>query len=145
MEIAAGLFALGGVALTALLGELRGWRENRIRHTTELATLRRETYIRALHDVEAVASTIGVWSGTMPGSEEAETVSSAPFWAALTTAYKSLNEVRLLGGDQAPALAMMDVLRIYRYQVESGVREVPSAGAQRDALLQAFRRDLALQ
>ena len=53
--ITAGLFALGGVALTALLGELRAWRESRIKQTAELKTLRRETFTRALHDVEAVA------------------------------------------------------------------------------------------
>jgi hypothetical protein len=43
MEITAGLFALGGVALTALLGELRAWREGGIKQTAELKTLRRET------------------------------------------------------------------------------------------------------
>ncbi len=77
---------------------------------------------------------VGIWSSAMPESEETEAASSAPFWAALTTAYKSLNEVRLLGGDQRPALAMMDVLRIYRNQVESGVRELPSAGEARGKL-----------
>jgi hypothetical protein len=145
MEITAGLFALGGVALTALLTELRGWREARVRQTTELASLRRELYIRALHDVEAVASVVGTWSSTMPGSEETEAVSSASFWAALTTAYKSLQEVRLLGCDQAPALAMKDALLIYRNQVESGVRELPKARPQLDAMLAAFRRDLGLE
>jgi hypothetical protein len=144
MEITAGLFALGGVALTALLTELRGWREARIKQTTELASLRRELYIRALHDVEAVASVVGTWSGTQAGSEEIEAASSAPFWAAMTTAYKSLNEVRLLGGDQRPALALMDVLRIYRNQVESGIRELPSAGDARNKLLVALRTDLGL-
>lgn len=144
MEITAGFFALGGVALTALLGELRGWRETRVKQTTELTTLRRETYIRALHDVEAVSASIGLWSGTVPGPEEVETVSAAPFFAALTKAYESLNEVRLLGGDQRPALAMMDVLRTFRNQVESGKREVPSAGVQRNAMLVAFRNDLGL-
>jgi len=145
MEITAGLFALGGVALTALLTELRGWREARVKKTTELSSLRRELYIRALHDVEALASVVGTWSGTHPSSEETEATSSAAFWAALTTAYKSLNEVRLLGGDQRPALAMMDVLRIYRNQVESGVRELPSAGEARGKLLTALRTDLGLQ
>jgi len=145
MEITAGLFALGGVALAALLGELRGWRENRVRQSTELTTLRRETYIRALHDVEAVSATIGRWSGSMPGPDEAEVISAAPFYTALSKAYESLNEVRLLGGDQRPALAMMDVLRTFREQVESGEREVPNAGAQRNAMLVAFRNDLGLQ
>lgn len=145
MEITAGLFALGGVALTALLTELRGWREHRVKQTTELTTLRRETYIRALHSVEAVSATIGLWSGTMPGPEDVETVSAAPFYSALSRAYESLNEVRLLGGDQRPALAMMDVLRIFRNQIESGQREVPSAGAQRNAMLVAFRKDLGLE
>ncbi|MFI5708558.1 hypothetical protein [Kribbella sp. NPDC051620] len=82
--------------------------------------------------------------GDCAGPEEVETVSAAPFFAALTKAYESLNEVRLLGGDQRPALAMMDVLRTFRNQVESGKREVPSAGAQRNAMLVAFRNDLGL-
>jgi hypothetical protein len=139
MEITAGLFALGGVALTALLGELRAWRESRIKQTAELKTLRRETFTRALHDVEAVASAVALWAGTVPGPEESE----AKFWAALSTAYQSLNEVRLIGVDQRPAEAMMDVLRIYRQQVDSGERLLPSAGGDRNAMLAAFRRDLA--
>lgn len=138
MEITAGLFALGGVALTALLGEVRGWREGRIKQTAELKTLRRETFTRALHDVEAVASTVAIWAGTVPGTQETE----AKFWAALSTAYESLNEVRLIGVDQRSAEAMMDVLRIYRTQVESGERLLPSAGGDRNAMLAAFRRDL---
>ncbi|MDX6293355.1 MAG: hypothetical protein QOH50_2430 [Kribbellaceae bacterium] len=138
MEITAGLFALGGVAMTALLGELRAWRESRIKQTAELNTLRRETFTRALHDVEAVASTVALWAGTVPSPQESE----AKFWAALSTAYRSLNEVRLLGVDQRPADAMTDVLRIYREQVESGERMLPVAGGDRTAMLVAFRRDI---
>jgi hypothetical protein len=138
MEITAGLFALGGVAMTALLGELRAWRESRIKRTAELNTLRRETFTRALHDVEAVASSVALWAGTVPDAQESE----AKFWAALSTAYRSLNEVRLLGVDQRSAEEMTAVLRIYREQVESGERILPVAGGDRNAMLVAFRRDL---
>lgn len=124
--------------MTALLGELRAWRESRIKQTAELNTLRRETFTRALHDVEAVASTVALWAGTVPSPQESE----AKFWAALSTAYRSLNEVRLLGVDQRPADAMTDVLRIYREQVESGERMLPVAGGDRTAMLVAFRRDI---
>ena len=79
MELTAGLFALGRVAMTALLGELRAWRESGIKQTAELNTLRRETFTRALHDVEAVASSVALWAGTMPDQQESE----AKFWAAL--------------------------------------------------------------
>jgi hypothetical protein len=44
MEITAGLFALGGVAMTALLGD--AWRESRNKQTAELKTLRREMFNR---------------------------------------------------------------------------------------------------
>jgi len=124
--------------MTALLGELRAWRESRIKQTAELNTLRRETFTRALHDVEAVASTVALWAGTVPSPQESE----AKFWAALSTAYRSLNEVRLLGVDQRPADAMTDVLRIYREQVESGEQVLPVAGGDRNAMLVAFRRDI---
>ena len=40
---------------------------------------------------------------------------------------------------------MMDVLRIYRNQVESGIRELPSSGEARNKLLVALRTDLGLQ
>jgi hypothetical protein len=129
MEITAGLFALGGVAMTALLGELRAWRESRIKQTAELKTLRREIFTRALHDVEAVASTVALWAGTVPGTQESE----AKFWAALSTAYESLNEVRLLGVDQRPAEAMMDVLRTIasRSRAASDCCPAPAAIATR--------------
>lgn len=141
MDIAAGLFALGGVALAGLLTEVRAWRERRTKHDADLHLIRRETYSKALHDVEQVASKISRWAEASP---EAVPDLRLQFWDAMTVAYDSLNKVRLLGTDDRPAEAMSVMLQIYRRQVESGERTVPSAGKARDTMLAAFRRDLGL-
>jgi hypothetical protein len=141
MDITAGLFALGGVALTGLLSEMRAWRERRTKRDTDLHLIRRETYSKALHDVEQVASKVSRWAEAPP---EAVPDLTVQFWDTMTVAYDSLNKVRLLGTDGRPAEAMAAMLQIYRHQVTSGERAVPSQGNLRHTMLAAFRRDLGL-
>jgi hypothetical protein len=141
MDITTGLFALGGVALTGLLTEVRAWRERRVQRDADLHLIRRETYSKALHDVEQVGSTVARWAEAPPDAVPGLT---AQFWEVMSAAYDSLNKVRLLGTDHRPAEAMAAMLQIYRRQVTSGERETPTAGEARHTMVAAFRRDLGL-
>lgn len=136
MDVASGLFALAGVALAAAFGEVRAWREGRTQRSQDLYQLRRETYARALSEIEVVASATARWA------REGEESSGA--WKALTTAYGTMNEVALIAVGKATVEKMAAVLRVYRTTLESGERNLPKPRDERRELVLAFRRDLGL-
>jgi len=136
MDVASGLFALGGVGLAAVFGELRAWREFRTSRSSEIERLRRTTYAAALRQVETLASETAKWA--------VEGGPSAQAWDGLTAAYGILSEVALIAVDQRTPEAMVVVLRAYRDVLQSEERLLPDPGTERQALVDAFRRELGL-
>src|SRR4051794_8716226 len=96
MDVSSGIFALAGVALTAAATELRNWRESRSRRISDLFELRRETYLKGIRQIETVASQVAQWV-----SGETDNLRGA--WDALTAAYETLNEIRLIVKDPETA------------------------------------------
>lgn len=137
-----GLFALGGVALTALLAEIRAIREGRARENSDLASLKRQTYSKAIHQVELVASKAARWAGADDDTELSER--SHAFWDELTLAYQITNEIRIIARTQEPADKMKRVLSIYRAAVEKDERKLPKPREQVQDMIISFRTDLGL-
>src|SRR5437660_10684184 len=92
--LVSGLFALGGVALTAIFSEIRSSREGRARENSDLASLKRQTYSKAIYQVELVASKVARWAAAGDDDERAER--SHAFWDELTVAYQITNEIRIM-------------------------------------------------
>ena len=138
MDLASGLFALAGVALAGGLAEFRSWREANKRSNDEFALLKRETYAKALRLTESVASRAARWLES-PGPE-----AHAGFWEAITEAYQTLGEIRLITGEPRAAEKMNQTLRQYRDMVETGSTTFPKTTAEREALVRLFREDLGL-
>jgi hypothetical protein len=136
-----GLFALGGVALTGLLGEFHAIREARSRENSDLASLKRETYSKAIDQVELVASKVARWAGA---NDEERTERSHAFWDELVLAYQIQNQIKLTARTQEPAEAMHDVLSIYRAAVENDVRKLPKPREELREMVRSFRTDLGL-
>jgi hypothetical protein len=136
-----GLFALSGVVLGGIFAEIRASRESRARESSELTSLKRETYSRAIHQVELVASRVARWAGT---SDEKRPERSHAFWDELTLAYQITNEIRLIARTQEPADAMKRVLSIYRTAVENDNRKLPKPRDQVNEMINSFRKDLDL-
>jgi hypothetical protein len=136
-----GAFALGGVALAGLFAELRSARENRARASLELTSLKRETYSKAIHQVELVASRVARWAGA---NDEDRAERSHAFWDELTIAYQIKNEIRIMARTQEPADAMTRVLTIYRAAVEKDERKLPKPRDQVRDMVSEFRKDLGL-
>jgi hypothetical protein len=139
--LVSGLFALGGVALAGIFAEIRATRDSRGRETSELTSLKRETYSRAIHQVELVASKVARWTGA---TDEERSERSHAFWDELVLAYQVTNEIRIIARTQEPAEAMRRVLTIYRAAVESDERKLPKPGEQVDDMIRSFRVDLGL-
>lgn len=99
--LVSGLFALGGVALAGLFAEIRAARESRARENSELTSLKRETYSKAIHQVELVASRVARWAGA---NDEERAERSHAFWDELTLAYQITDEVRIIARTQEPRL-----------------------------------------
>jgi hypothetical protein len=139
--LVSGLFALGGVALAALFAEIRAARESRARENSELTSLKRQTYSKALYQVELIASKVAQWAGA---NDEERAERSQAFWDELTVAYQITNEIRIMARTQEPADAMKRVLTIYRAAVENDERKVPKPRDQRSEMVSSFRMDLGL-
>jgi hypothetical protein len=139
--LVSGLFALGGVILGGIFAEIRAARESRARENSEVASLKRQTYSRAIHQVELVASKVARWVGT---SDEKRSERSHDFWDELTLAYQITNEIRLIARTQEPADAMKRVLTIYRTAVENDHRKLPKPRDQVNEMINSFRADLDL-
>ena len=141
VELASGLFALAGVALTVSLTEMRARREVRAKDSSELTALKRKAYAGALQQVELVAARFAQWTKTESGDhQEAARV----FWDALTIAYQIENEIRILARTQEPADAMHRILAVYRAALEGNDRKLPKPREARAGMIQAFRVDLGL-
>jgi hypothetical protein len=136
-----GLFALGGVALAGLFAEIRAIRDSRDRENSELVSLKRETYSKAIHQVELVASKVARWTGA---NDEERSERSHAFWDELVLAYQITNEIRIMARTQEPADAMKRVLTIYRAAVENNERELPKPREQVNDMVSSFRMDLGL-
>jgi hypothetical protein len=136
-----GLFALGGVALTALFSEMRAFREGRARENADLASLKRQTYSKAIYQVELVASKVARWAGA---DDDQRSERSHAFWDELTVAYQITNEIRIMARTQEPADAMKRVLSIYRAAVENDTRKLPKPREQSEDMVSSFRTDLGL-
>jgi hypothetical protein len=61
MDVSSGVFALGGVALGGVLAEFRAWKDATDKRAQDLLLVRRETYARALRQIETLASTFTQW------------------------------------------------------------------------------------
>lgn len=136
-----GLFALGGVALTGLFAEIRAARESSARESSELTSLKRETYAKAIYQVELVASKVARWAGA---NDEERAERSHAFWDELTLAYQITNEIRIMARTQEPADAIKRVLAIYRAAVENDERKLPKPREQVHDMVSWFRKDLGL-
>jgi hypothetical protein len=136
-----GLFALGGVALTGLLSEIRAVRDSRTRESADLASLKRQTYSKALNQVELVASKVARWA---EATDEERAERTRAFWDDLVAAYQIKNEIRLMGRTQEPADAMNYVLSIYRAAVENDIRKLPKPREEVADMVSSFRTDLGL-
>lgn len=139
--LVSGLFALGGVALAGLFAEIRAARDSHARENSELVSLKRETYSKAIHQVELVASKIARWAGA---NDEERAERSHAFWDELTLAYQITNEIRIIARTQEPADAMKRVLTIYRAAVENDERKLPKPREQVGDMVSWFRKDLGL-
>ena len=139
--LASGLFALGGVVLGGIFAEIRASRESRAREDSELSSLKRQTYSKAIHQVELVASKVARWAGA---DDEKRPERSHAFWDELTLAYQITNEIRLIAQTQEPADAMKRVLTIYRAAVENDNRKLPRPRDQVNEMINSFRMDLGL-
>ncbi|MEV6848315.1 hypothetical protein [Actinoplanes sp. NPDC051411] len=140
-ELATGFFALGGVALTALLAEIRARRETRVKEHIELTALKRKTYSTAIQQVEIVASKFAQWIDCIP---EEDATAERAFWDALTIAYQLSNEIRILGATQEPADAMKRMLTVYRKAMAGEIKVLPKPKELRAAMVDEFRNDLGL-
>lgn len=139
--LVSGLFALGGVALAGLFAEIRASRDSRNRENSELVSLKRETYSKAIHQVELVASKVARWAGA---NDEERSERSHAFWDELVLAYQITNEIRIMGRTQEPADAMKRVLTIYRAAVENDERKLPKPRKHVNDMVSSFRLDLGL-
>src|SRR5262245_18493804 len=95
IDVASGLFALGGVALAGAWAEIRAGREARARQSSELFSLKRELYTEATLRVEAVASSVAQWA-----SAAEDDVSRQAVWASLTSAYETSAKIRIVADTQ---------------------------------------------
>jgi hypothetical protein len=136
-----GLFALGGVALTGLIAELRAIREARYRENSDLVSLKRETYSKAINQVELVASKVARWVGA---NDEERTERSHAFWDELVLAYQIQNQIKIIARTQEPAEAMNHVLSMYRAAVENDERKLPKPREELRDMVSSFRADLGL-
>jgi hypothetical protein len=136
MDVWSGLFALGGVILGALFTEMHTRREAKIRHAADLQTVRRQTYSTALRHIETLSSATARWAAGRTDEE--------PVWDALSVAYATENEVRLVASVGGSADAMHRVIRIYRDALETDNRTLPVPREAKQELLTAFRRDLGI-
>jgi hypothetical protein len=136
-----GLFALGGVALTGLIAELRAIREARYRENSDFVSLKRETYSKAINQVELVASKVARW---VEANDEERAERSHAFWDELVLAYQIENQIKIVAGTQEPAEAMHQVLSIYRAVVENGERKLPKPREGLRDMVSSFRADLGL-
>ena len=136
-----GLFALGGVALTGLLGEFRAIREARARENSDLTSLKRETYSKAINQVELIASKVAQW---VEASDEERAERSHSFWDELVLAYQIENQIKITARTQEPAESMHHVLSIYRAAVENDERKLPKPREEKKDMVSSFRTDLGL-
>src|SRR5205814_9989226 len=111
-----GVFALGGVALGAVLAEVRAWRESRMRKTHDLLASRREVYAAALRKIEVVASRL---ARSIEAAQNERDNARREVWDALVAAYETQNEVRLIARRESTAEKMNTVLRTYRDVLEA--------------------------
>ena len=145
MDIASGLFALAGVALAAGFNELRAWRESRAARESAIFELRRETYARALRQIETIASRFAQWAEEPPTLADEYSTKKRAVWDAMTAAYETLNEVRLIAGDLGQTEdAMNGILRDYRDKLEADEQVVFKSREERALLVDLFRKDLAI-
>jgi hypothetical protein len=140
VDVASGLFALGGVALAGAWAEIRAGREARVRQSSELVSLKRELYTEAIVRIEAVASGVAQWA-----SATEDEVPRQAVWVALTSAYETSAKIRIVADTQVPADAMQRVLTAYRTPLESNDRRLPKPRDLRDAMIREFRKDLGRQ
>jgi hypothetical protein len=103
--------------------------------------LKRETYSKAIDQVELVASKVARWAGA---NDEERTERSHAFWDELVLAYQIQNQIKLTARTQEPAEAMHDVLSIYRAAVENDVRKLPKPREELREMVRSFRTDLGL-
>jgi hypothetical protein len=136
VDLAAGFFALAGVALGGVINEFRAWRDRRVRAEANLYDIRRELYAKALRQLEGVASQVAQWVTAADGAD------TRPFWNAMTAAYETLNEIRLVARDPGLGDQLHDVLHEYRVVVERNERVLPNPRDKRRAMVEAFRKDL---
>jgi hypothetical protein len=139
--LVSGLFALGGVALTGLLTELHAIRETRYRENSDLISLKREAYSKAINQVELVASAVARWAGA---DDEERAERSHAFWDELVLAYQMQNQIKIIARTQEPAEAMNHVLSIYRAAVENDERKLPKPRGELRDMVSSFRKDLGL-
>jgi hypothetical protein len=144
MDIASGLFALGGVSVAAAFTELRAWREMRTARVEALLQLRRETYVQALRQFETLAGKYARWVESTPAVHQDPTVKRA-VWDEMTAAYETMNEVRLIAGNLGETEAAMNkIVRAFRDRLESDEQILPIIREERTELVQLFRRDLGI-
>jgi hypothetical protein len=139
--LVSGLFALGGVALTGLLSEFHGIREARYRENSDLASLKRGTYSKAIDQVELVASKVAQWVGA---NDEERAERSRAFWDELVLAYQIENQIKIVARTQEPAEVMHQVLSIYRAAVEKDEKKLPKPREEKRDMISSFRTDLGL-
>ena len=75
-------------------------RDSRTRENADLSALKRQTYSKALNQVELVASKVAILARAT-GEERAEFAGA--FWDELVVAYQIKNEIRLMARTQEPA------------------------------------------
>jgi len=139
--LVSGLFALGGVALAGLFAEIRAARDGRARQTSELTSLKRQTYSKAIDQVELVSSKVARWAGA-DDKERDERLRD--FWDELTLAYQIKSQILLTAQTSEPADTMTTVLGIYRKAVEDDERKLPKPREQVNEMIRRFRIDLGL-
>lgn len=142
MDIASGIFALGGVALAGLVAEVRARRDAWTKRTEAATTLKRHTYSEALGQIEVVASRCARWLEASEASARLDAATS--FWDALLEAYRILGDVRLICNDQRIPEVMNGLLRIYRDVIEKAGTQFPKQRDQRRRLIELFRKDLGV-
>lgn len=145
MDIASGVFALSGVAVAALFTEVRAWRETRTARVEALLQLRRETYARALRELETLASKFAQWVEAADTVQQDPTIKRA-VWDAMTAVYETMNEVRLISMDlKETEAAMKKVVSAFRDRLEADEQSLPKIRVERTALVEIFRRDLGVE
>lgn len=103
--------------------------------------MKRETYSKAIDQVELIVSRVARWAGA---NDEERIERSHSFWDEIVLAYQIQNQIKITARTQEPAEAMNLVLSIYRSAVENDERKLPKPREELGEMVSSFRTDLGL-